>query len=158
MTPRGYRQLRDELSRLKGMRPELAKAIEVARAHGDLSENAEYDAAKERSGLTEAKIRDLEAKLSYAEVINPADISNPEKVVFGVTVRIEDVDSGEERVLSIVGADESDVKKNLISLESPIGRGLIGREVGDIARMKLPGGVKEYEILEISVDYKDEDS
>jgi transcription elongation factor GreA len=157
ITPRGYNALRKELLNLKSMRPELANAIEVARAHGDLSENADYDAAKERSGMTEAKIRDIDSKLSSAEIIDPRKLKDPERVVFGVSVVLEDVDSGEERRLSILGADETNIEKGWISLESPLGRALIGKEEGDIAKVKLPGGVKEYEIREIFVDYVDGD-
>ena len=123
ITPRGYNALRTELQKLKAMRPELARAIEVARGHGDLSENGDYDAAKEKSGMTEAKIRDIEAKLSMADIIDPRKLSNPQKVVFGVSVRIEDVNSGEARTLAIVGADESDADRGWISIESPLGRG-----------------------------------
>lgn len=133
------------------MRPELAKAIEIARGHGDLSENGDYDAAKEKSGMTEAKIRDLEAKLALAEIIDPARHTNLQRVVFGVSVKIEDVDSGETRVLSIIGADESDADRGWISCESPLGKALIGKEPGDTARVVLPGGSKEYEITEIFV-------
>ena len=156
MTPRGYDSLRDELQKLKAQRPELANAIEVARGHGDLSENADYDAAKEKSGMVEAKIRDIESKLSLAEVIDPRKLSNLDRVVFGVSVKIEDVDSGEEKVLSIVGAHESDIARGRISFESPLGKGLIGKRAGDIAVMNLPAGKKEYEIHEIFVDYEED--
>jgi len=152
ITPRGYDALRAELQRLKSTRPELARAIEIARGHGDLSENGDYDAAKEKSGMTEARIRDLETKLAMADIIDPARIGEPTRVVFGVTVRVEDLNSGEERSLTIVGADESDVDRGLISIESPLGRGLIGKEVGDVARVQLPAGVREYEVTEILVD------
>lgn len=151
ITPRGYAALRIELQRLRAMRPELAKAIEIARGHGDLSENGDYDAAKEKSGLTEARIRDIEAKLSMAEIIDPARYKELTRVVFGVTVDIEEVESGEPRRLSIVGADESDADKGWISCESPLGRALIGKQEGDVARVNLPGGSKEYEIREITV-------
>ena len=156
MTPRGYKSMREELMRLKSMRSQLANDIEVARGHGDLSENADYDAAKEKSGMVEAKIRDLDAKISQSEVIDPRKLSDYSKVKFGLSVLIEDADSGEERRLSIVGADESNIDKGWISLESPLGKALIGKEVGDLARVKLPGGVKEYEIQEIYLDYEDD--
>lgn len=156
MTPRGYRFLREELQRLKAMRPEIARAIEVARAHGDLSENADYDAAKEKSGMTEAKIRDIEARLSAAEVIDPLKVGQPTRVVFGSGCEIEDVDSGEKRRICIYGNEESDVEKGWISYEAPLGRAVIGKEVGEVARVQLPGGVREYEVLEIFVDYSDE--
>lgn len=156
MTPRGYAALRTELTRLKGMRPELARAIEVARGHGDLSENGDYDAAKEKSGMTEAKIRDIEARLALAEVIDPRKFgSDISRVVFGVSVKIEDVDSGEQRVLSIFGAEESDVEKGWISFEAPLGKALIGKELGDVAKVPLPGGAREYEIIEIFVQYEE---
>lgn len=154
ITPRGYAALRQELRRLRAMRPELSRAIEVARGHGDLSENGDYDAAKEKSGMVEAKIRDLETKLTMAELIDPSRLSSSDKVVFGVSVKIEDMDEGEVKTLSILGADESDVERGWISIESPLGRGLIGKAVGEVARVKLPSGVKEYEILEIFIDYK----
>ena len=157
MTPNGYSKMRKELQALKSSRPELANAIEVARAHGDLSENADYDAAKERSGMVEAKIRDFETKLANAEVIDPRKLSGIEKVVFGVTVLLEDVDSGEEKKMMIVGEDESDVKRGHISLASPIGKALIGKEEGDIAKVKLPAGDKEYEVMKITVEYEEEE-
>ena len=152
ITPRGYAALRSELQRLRSLRPELAKAIEIARGHGDLSENGDYDAAKERSGMTEAKIRDLETKLSMADIIDPARYKELTRVVFGVSVKIEDIDSGDSKTLSIVGADESDVDRGWISCESPLGRALIGKEEGDVARVNLPGGRKEYEVREIFVE------
>lgn len=154
ITPRGYNNLRSELQRLKGLRPELARAIEVARGHGDLSENGDYDAAKERSGMTEAKIRDIEAKLSMAEIIDPSKIAVQDKVVFGVSTKVEEMESGEIRVFTIVGADESAVEKGWISCESPLGRSLIGRLVGDVARVQLPAGTREYEIIEVFVEYE----
>ncbi|MGI6525691.1 MAG: transcription elongation factor GreA [Bdellovibrionota bacterium] len=153
MTPRGHAALREELRQLKALRPEIAKAIEIARGHGDLSENGDYDAAKNRSGITEAKIRECEALLSQVEIIDPKNIINPKKVTFGVTVRIEDVDSGEEKVLGIYGSEESDISKGWISYESPLGRALIGKEEGETVIAKLPGGNKEYEIQEIYIDY-----
>lgn len=154
ITPRGYNNMRTELQRLKGLRPELAKAIEIARGHGDLSENGDYDAAKERSGMTEARIRDLEAKLSMAEIIDPSKITVQDKVVFGMSVRVEEMESGEKKVFTIVGADESVVEKGWISCESPLGRSLIGRLVGDVARVQLPAGTREYEVMEVFVDYE----
>ncbi|MEZ4753376.1 MAG: transcription elongation factor GreA [Bdellovibrionota bacterium] len=153
ITPRGNAKLRTELRNLKGMRPELSEAIEVARAHGDLSENADYDAAKEKSGMVEAKIRDIERKLSHSELIDPRKITNLNKIVFGVTVKIENLDSGEEKVYSIYGEDETDIKKGWISIDSPLGKGLIGKELGDVAKLNLPGGAKEFEIMEIYIDY-----
>jgi transcription elongation factor GreA len=154
MTPRGYATLRAELMRLKAMRPEIARMIEIARGHGDLSENGDYDAAKEKSGMTEAKIRDIEARLATAEVIDPLKLGKPSRVVFGSSVKIEDLESGEQRVLSIYGAEESDVAKGWISYETPLGKSLIGKEEGDVTRVALPGGAREYEVLEIFVSYE----
>lgn len=155
MTPRGYNTLRAELLKLKAMRPEIARMIEVARGHGDLSENGDYDAAKEKSGMTEAKIRDIEARLAVAEVIDPRKLGALSRVVFGASVKIEDVDSGEQRVLHIYGAEESDIEKGWISFEAPLGRALIGKEQGDVAKVALPGGTREYEVVEIFVSYED---
>jgi transcription elongation factor GreA len=155
MTPRGYNTLRAELLKLKSMRAELATAIEVARGHGDLSENGDYDAAKNKSGLVEAKIRDIEARLASSQIIDPLKITSHERVVFGLSVEIEDIDSGDKKRISIVGAEESDVDRGWISFESPLGKSLIGKQVGDVARLTLPGGVREFEVLEIFVDYQD---
>ena len=161
MTPRGYAALREELQKLKAMRPELAAAIELARSHGDLSENADYDAARDKSGFVEAKIRDIETKLTNAQVIDPRKLGTITRVVFGVSVRIEDMDSGDERVIHLVGSDESDVEKGRISVESPLGRAMIGKESGDAVRVELPSGAKEYQIVEFFVsqeEYKDLES
>lgn len=157
LTPRGYNNLRTELQRLRSLRPELSTAIEVARAHGDLSENGDYDAAKEKSGMVEAKIRHIESVLTLAEIIDPRSLGELTRVVFGVSVKIEDMDTGEARVLTIVGAEESSVEQGMISFESPLGKALIGRELGDVARLALPGGVREYEVREIFVDYQEEE-
>jgi len=153
MTPRGNAAIREELRQLKAQRPEIAHAIEVARGHGDLSENGDYDAAKNKSGMVEAKIRECEMLLSQAEIVDPSKILDPQRVTFGVTVKIEDVDSGEQKNLSIYGSEESDVSKGWISYESPLAHALIGKEVGETFTAKLPGGLKEYEILDIYVDY-----
>jgi transcription elongation factor GreA len=141
--------------KLKSMRPELARAIEIARGHGDLSENGDYDAAKEKSGMTEAKIRDLEARLATAEVIDPRRLGTPTRVVFGSSVKIEDVDSGEQRVISIFGAEESDVEKGWISFEAPLGKAMIGKEIGDVVKVPLPTGAREYEVVDIFVVYEE---
>ena len=154
MTPRGYNTLRSELMKLKAMRPEIARMIEVARGHGDLSENGDYDAAKAKSGMTEAKIRDIEARLALAEIIDPGKFGGVNRVVFGSSVKIEDVDSGEKKVLSIYGAEESDIEKGWISFEAPLGKALIGKEEGDVVKVPLPGGAREYEVLEIFVSYE----
>lgn len=156
MTPRGYAALRTELMKLKSMRPELARAIEIARGHGDLSENGDYDAAKEKSGMTEAKIRDIEARLAMAEVIDPRKLGEPSRVVFGSSVKIEDVDTGDQRTISIFGAEESDVEKGWISFEAPLGKALIGKEIGDVVKVPLPAGAREYEVVEIFVVYEEE--
>ena len=156
ITPRGYNALRREHHNLKSQRPEIARAIEVARGHGDLSENGDYDAAKEKSGMVEAKIRDIEAKLSYAEIIDPRKMPNPTRVVFGTTAKVLDMENDEEKSFSILGPDESNIDKNWISCESPLGKSLIGKEVGDIAKVRVPGGEREYEILEVFVDYEDD--
>lgn len=154
MTPNGHNALRRELRKLKCQRPEASRAIEVARAHGDITENADYEAAKARSGMLEARIRDIESKLAEAEIIDPLKIANLDRVVFGLSVKVQDIDGGEEKVVSIVGSDESDVERGLISFESPIGKSLIGKVLGDVARVKLPNGIRELEILEIFCDYK----
>ena len=156
ITPRGYNAQRRELHKLKGMRPELAMAIEIARGHGDLSENGDYDAAKEKSGMIEAKIRDIEAKLSFAEVIDPRKLGTPTRVLFGTTTKVLDMDADEEKTFTIVGADETNIDKNWISCESPLGKSLIGKEIGEVIKARVPGGEKEFEILEVFIDYVDD--
>ena len=149
MTRLGHKALQEELQRLKGVeRPRVVKAIEEARAHGDLSENAEYHAAKEEQGLLEARIRIIEQRLSVAQVIDVSKLSG-DKVVFGATVVISDLDSDEEKTLSIVGEDEADAEKGLISYKSPLARALIGKNLDDVVKVKLPQGEKEYEIREV---------
>lgn len=149
MTPRGYNALRSELRRLKAQRPEISRMIETARLLGDLSENADYHAAKEKSGMVEAKIRDVEAKLSQAQIIEKKSIPGTQKVVFGVSVKLSCLDNDEEKVYAIVGADESDTAKGLISVESPIAKALIGKSEGDVAVLQTLNGKREYEVLEI---------
>lgn len=145
--------MKEELQRLKGPeRAKIVKAIEEARAHGDLSENAEYDAAKEAQGQLEARIRELEDRLARAEVIDVSKLSG-DTVTFGATVTVADAESGEEKVYQIVGEDEADIKKGLLSVTSPIARALVGRREGDIVQARTPGGVRELEI--ISVKYID---
>ena len=152
MTPQGLKRLQEELKRLKSVeRPKNVADIEAARAMGDLSENAEYHAAKERQVLIAKKIVETENKIAQAHVIDPSSLDHA-KVVFGATVRLVDTDSGEELCYQIVGADESDVKTGKISVESPIARSLIGRKVGDIAKVTTPRGAKELEILEIKYE------
>ncbi|MCE5194578.1 MAG: transcription elongation factor GreA [Nitrospiraceae bacterium] len=152
MTPEGHKKLQEELDRLiKADRPKNIKAIAEARAHGDLSENAEYHAAREKQSFMEGRIQELQAKLSAAEVIDPSKI-NQSKVAFGAKVKVLDTDSGEEYFFVLVGVDEADVKKGKISISSPVGRALLGKEVGDTAVMKAPARTIEYEILEITFE------
>jgi transcription elongation factor GreA len=148
MTPRGAEMLRAELARLKEERPRISKEIEVAREHGDLSENAEYHAAKERQGLNEAKIRDVEGRLSLAEVIDPKSLSG-ERVMFGATVTLLNLDTDEETRYQIVGLEEANIEKGLISFDAPVARSLIGKSIGDEVTVKLPGGVRSYEISDV---------
>jgi transcription elongation factor GreA len=146
----GAEQLKAELQRLRSIeRPNVIAAIAEARAHGDLSENAEYEAAKERQGFIEGRISDLESKLGHAQIINPAELNADGRVVFGATVTLFDVDNDGEVVYQIVGDDEADIKLNKISISSPIARALIGKEEGDVAEVQAPGGVREYEIMSI---------
>lgn len=140
---------------MKSMRPELANAIETARGHGDLSENADYDAAKEKSGMVEAKIRDIEGRLSNCEIIDPNKLAEPARVVFGVTVEIEELESGERKRWGIYGGEESDISRGWISFDTPIARALMGKEQGDTVTVRLPAGSKEYEVIEIFVEYDD---
>jgi len=152
MTPDGYRRLQERLKHLKSVeRPKSIEAIEIARGHGDLSENAEYDAAKEHQAQLNEEIKRIENSLSMAQVIDPTSL-NHDKVVFGATVKLDDIDSGEERTYQIVGTSESDVHAGKISIESPIARALIGKKVGDIVKVKTPKGLREFEILDI--EYK----
>ncbi|MDA7417501.1 transcription elongation factor GreA [Xenophilus arseniciresistens] len=151
ITTRGAEMLREELHRLKTVeRPSVINAIAEARAQGDLSENADYDAAKDRQGFIEGRIQEIEGKLSVAQIINPADVDAGGKVVFGATVELEEEDSGEGVTYQIVGEDEADLKKGLINVSSPIARALIGKEEGDTAVVQAPGGEKHYEIVGVS--------
>jgi len=130
-------------------RPYIISAIAEARSHGDLSENAEYHAAKERQGFIEGRIAELETKLANAEIIDPAKLHADGRCVFGATVHLEDVDKGATVTYQIVGEDEADIKLNKISVNSPIARSLIGKSAGDVAEVQAPGGVREYEILDV---------
>ncbi len=151
LTVRGAQMLRDELHRLKHQdRPAVITAISEARAQGDLSENAEYDAAKERQGFIEGRIADLETKLAAAQVIDTASIEAGGRVVFGATVSLESTDDGGQVVYQIVGDDEADIKERRISVFSPLARALIGKSAGDVASFQAPGGEQEYEILSVS--------
>jgi len=150
MTRAGAERLRAELERLKRVeRPAISRALADARGHGDIAENADYDAAKERQGLIEARIRDIEAKLAHANVIDPAAIDAGGKVVFGATVDLEDLKTGGEVSYQIVGDDEADAKAGKISVNSPIARALIGKHAGDTAEVEAPSGVRGYEILAV---------
>jgi transcription elongation factor GreA len=150
VTVRGAELLKEELQRLRGVdRPNIIQAIAEARAQGDLSENAEYEAAKERQSFIEGRIAELEAKLSNLQVIDPKTLNAEGRIVFGSTVNIEDLDSGDNKTYQIVGEDEADIKNGKISVSSPIARGLIGKSVGDVAEITAPGGLKEYEVLDV---------
>ena len=151
ITKRGAEKLREELQRLKTVdRPGVINSIAEARAQGDLSENAEYEAAKDRQGFIEGRIQDIEGKLSAAQVIDPTALDAGGKVVFGSTVELEDEKTGEAVKYQIVGEDEADLKLGLVNVSSPIARALIGKEEGDTAEVKAPGGVKRYEIVAVS--------
>ena len=150
MTPQGHAALEAELKKLKTIdRPRITAAIADAREHGDLKENAEYHAAREQQGFCEARIRDIEAKLGAAQVIDPTTLPKDGRIVFGVSVIIENMDTEEERSYQIVGDDEADFKAGKISVNSPIARGLIGKSEGDEARIETPKGVVEYEIMKV---------
>ena len=148
MTPKGYKLLEESLSQLMIDRKDTAHAIEEARMHGDLSENAEYHAAKERQGFIFGKIAEVEGKLARAEVVDPTSLSG-DRVVFASTVTILDCDTDKEQRFQIVGEDEADFKQNKLSIKSPIVRGIIGHEVEDVCYVELPGGEKEFEILKV---------
>ena len=150
MTVAGAERLKAELHRLKtSERPAVIQAIAEARAQGDLSENADYDAAKERQGFIEGRIAEVESKLANAQVIDPSEVDADGRVVFGATVDIEDAESGERSTYQIVGDDEADIKENKISINSPIARALIGKTEGDSVEVQAPGGVRRYEILAV---------
>jgi transcription elongation factor GreA len=152
MTLRGAEALRNELKRLKSEdRPRVIKAIAEARSHGDLSENAEYHAAREQQGFIEGRIGEIEAKLSTAEIIDPSTVTNNGKVIFGATVKLEGQDDGKAISYQIVGEDEADIKSGRISITSPIARALVGKSAGDVVDVAAPGGTRSYEI--VKVDY-----
>ena len=151
ITKRGAEKLKDELHRLKTVdRPGVIQAIAEARAQGDLSENAEYDAAKDRQGFIEGRIQEIEGKLSAAQIIDPTSVDAGGRVVFGTTVELEDASTGEAVKYQIVGEDEADLKLGLINISSPIARALIGKEEGDVAEVQAPSGVRRYEIVGVS--------
>lgn len=151
LTRRGAELLKSELQRLKSIeRHAVIQAIAEARAQGDLSENADYDAAKDRQGFIEGRIQEIEGKLSVAQVIDPSGVDGGGKVVFGATVELEDEESGDTVKYQIVGEDEADLKQGLINISSPIARALIGKEEGDTAEVLAPGGVRRYEVVAVS--------
>ena len=150
MTLRGAEALRAELRRLKTeARPSVIKAIAEARAHGDLSENAEYHAAREQQGFIEGRINEIEAKLANAEIIDPSKLTNNGKVVFGAVVELEDQDGGTRVVYQVVGEDEADIRAGRISITSPIARALVGKSQGDVVDVSAPGGIRSYEIVTV---------
>lgn len=149
MTPEGFKRLKEELQQLKSVeRPKVIQEVATAREHGDLRENAEYHAAREKHSFIEARIKDIEAKLSLAEIVDPTKLSGS-KIAFGARVRLSNCDTGEEVAYWIVGPAEADSDKGYISIGSPLARQLLGREVGDEVAVKTPGGTREYEVLEI---------
>ena len=151
VTKRGAEKLREELHRLKTVdRPWVINAISEARAQGDLSENAEYDAAKDRQGFIEGRIQEIEGKLSAAQIIDPTSIDAGGKVVFGSTIELEDEDTGDKVTYQIVGEDEADIKQGRVNIGSPIARALIGKDEGDVAEVQAPGGLRRYEIVGVS--------
>jgi len=146
----GHKKLSEELDRLIRIeRPAIIKEIEIARGHGDLS-NAEFTYAKEKHGLIETRIRDLQERLDSCQVVDLSNRPDPERVVFGCSVTIEDVDTNERRVFKLLGQDETDISQGVISVSSPLGKALIGKEVQDVVEVKTPNGVREYEILDIA--------
>jgi transcription elongation factor GreA len=154
ITKEGYERLKQELDHIiKVERPRNIKDIEEARAHGDLSENAEFHAAKERQGHLDAKKRELEYKLTHAQIIDVSKLSN-EKVVFGSTVTLVDTESGDMKKYTLIGQEEADLKKGKISVQSPVGKALIGHKVGDVVKVKTPAKTVEYEIQEIQIGFQ----
>lgn len=150
ITPEGYKKLQKELHKLKTVeRKEVIKQIEYARSLGDLSENAEYESAKDRQSYVEGRIQELESKMGRAEIIDPDKITNKERVVFGLRVKLENIDTGETFSYQLVGPDESDVDKGMISITSPIGKALIGKHLDEEVQVRTPGGVREFVILDI---------
>jgi transcription elongation factor GreA len=150
LTARGAEKLRSELERLKRIeRPKVIEAIAEARAHGDLKENAEYHAARERQGFIEGRIKDIEGKLSHAQIIDVTKVHASGRVIFGATVDVVEIHDDSEHTFQIVGEDEADSKNGLISFSSPIARALIGKAVDDVASVETPGGIREFEIVEV---------
>ena len=150
VTIRGAELLKQELQRLRSVdRPQIIQAIAEARAQGDLSENAEYESAKERQSFIEGRIAEIEAKLSNAQIIDPLTLNADGRCVFGATVEVEDLDNGGTSIYQIVGDDEADIKSGKISVSSPIARALIGKTAGDVAEVMAPSGLRSYEILDV---------
>ncbi len=151
ITKRGADKLKAELHQLKAFeRPAVIMAIAEARAQGDLSENAEYDAAKDKQGFVEGRIQEIEGKLSAAQIIDPLELHADGRVVFGATVALEDEDTGDRVTYQIVGEDEADIKLGLVNINSPIARALIGKEEGDVAEVQAPGGLRRWEVISVS--------
>ncbi|MCC2624878.1 MAG: transcription elongation factor GreA [Burkholderiales bacterium] len=149
MTVNGAKQLENELVRLKTIeRPNVIQAISEARSHGDLSENAEYDAAKEKQGFIEGRIAEIESKLSLANIIDPSSIENNGRIIFGLKVELFDLETEKSVCYQIVGDDEADLSIGKISVNSPVAKSLIGKEIGQVVEIKVPNGIKEYEILD----------
>ena len=148
MTPEGHQALKDELVKLKAEMPKISQEIGVAREHGDLKENAEYHAAREKQGLTAARISDIEDKLARAEVIDPSLLGG-ERVKFGAWVELEEIESGKSVTYRLVGPDEADIENGSISITSPVAKALVNREVGDEVQVKVPGGLRKYEIVDV---------
>ena len=150
MTLNGLEALKKELQQLKSVdRPAIIEAIAEARAQGDLSENAEYESAKEKQGFIEGRLADIEAKISQAEVIDPANLKAEGRCVFGATIELEDLDTEKKSTYQIVGDDESSIKDNKISINSPLAKALIGKEAGDVVEFESPGGIKSFDILRV---------
>ena len=155
MTPRGFQMLKDELKRRKEVdRMKIVRAIEEARGHGDLSENADYSAAKEAQSFNEGRIKEIEVRIAFSNVIDPGKLSGG-KVVFGATVMLADPDSGDQISYTIVGEHEADIKSGKIAITAPVARALIGKEVGDTAVVRTPGGSREYEVLAVKFVHED---
>ena len=151
ITPDGLKKLQEELRRLKSVeRPKVIEAISEARGHGDITENAEYEAAKEQQAFLEKKIREIENRIANANVVDPSTMST-DKVVFGVQVTVQDLESGEEVSYQIVGTDEADVEAQRISITSPVARALIGKRVGDVVQVQIPRGLLELEVMDITL-------
>ncbi len=151
ISPEGHRKLAEDLDRMIRIeRPSVTKEIEIALGHGDLSENAEYTYAKEKQALIDTRIRDLQERMSACEIIDLSNRPKPDRIVFGCSVKIEDLASGDRKVYRLLGQDETDIDRGIISVTSPLGKALIGKEVDDIVEVKTPNGLREYEVVEVS--------